>query len=278
MGVDFRWQAGGGGELDAGAAGQLLQSVAELDVLDPHIEGEGVAAFAAAEAMEIARLGKDDEGGRFLLVEGTETLVGAPGLLQLDVLGNDVDDVGALAHLGDGIPGHGSLPSRELHAPFPAPLVGRDWGSSDGPVLRDEHLLVDLDRETIGHAGDEVGHAAGRVVIDTGCELGGKTIGVGDEVGEQGADDVLGPLCVRVLVERSVHAAKEELSQRIGGLADIRRQEDRAAVVDVRGADDVTDEGVDAFPVRGAEDREDLAGHVLHWRSSRRGWRRRGRG
>ena len=61
MSVDFRRQTRRVDELDAGALGELLQCLAELDALDTHVEGEDVAAAAAAEAMEVARLRKDHE-------------------------------------------------------------------------------------------------------------------------------------------------------------------------------------------------------------------------
>jgi hypothetical protein len=56
--------------------------------------------------MEIARLREDDERGRLFLMERAETLVGSPGLLELHVVGDEVDDLGAVPHLRDGIPGH----------------------------------------------------------------------------------------------------------------------------------------------------------------------------
>ena len=120
--------------------------------------------------------------------------------------------------------------------------------------MRDKDLFVDLDGVAIGHAGDEIGHAARGIVVIAGLKLSGQAIGVGHEVGEQRADDVLRPLRVRVFVERSVHAAEEELPQGIGGLSGVgEMSENRAAVGNVRAGDDVGDEGVDASSVRRPE-------------------------
>ena len=61
-------------ELDARALGELLQGLAELDALDTHVEGEDIAAAAAAKAMEVARLREDDEGGVFSWWNGQRPL------------------------------------------------------------------------------------------------------------------------------------------------------------------------------------------------------------
>jgi hypothetical protein len=106
VGIDFRRNGGCGTQLDPGAARQFLQRLPKLDVLDTHVEGERIAALATAEAVEVARVGEHDEGGRLLLVERAETLVGAPGLLELHILRDEVDDIRPLAHFRNGISSH----------------------------------------------------------------------------------------------------------------------------------------------------------------------------
>src|SRR5215212_4252555 len=127
MSVDFRRQTRRIDELDARSLGELLQGVAEFDMLDTHVEGEDIAAAAAAEAMEVSRLGEDHEGGGLFLMKRTEALVGPPGLFELNVIRDQIDDLGAIPHLRDGVPGHGVVPPGE-------PLAPR----SNGPMVRDE--------------------------------------------------------------------------------------------------------------------------------------------
>ena len=209
MSVDLGRQTRCVDELDARALGELLQGLAELDMLDTHVEGEDIAAATAAEAMEIAGLREDDEGGGLFLMERTKTLVGPPGLLELNVVGDEIDDLGAVPHLGDGIPGHVVVLPRK-------PLAPR----SDGPMVRDEDPFVELDRVAVGHARHEIGDAPRGFIVAAGLVLRRKAIGVFEEVRVERADDVLRPLRVRVFVERSVHLTEEELPQRVGGLAE----------------------------------------------------------
>src|SRR5215218_4746811 len=117
MSVDLRRQARCIDQLDARALSELLQGLAELDMLDTHVEGEDIAAAAAAKAMEIARFREDDEGRGLFLMERAETLVGSPGLLELNVVGDEVDDLGAVPHLRHGIPGHAVVLPGETPAP-----------------------------------------------------------------------------------------------------------------------------------------------------------------
>ena len=212
MGVDLRRQARRIDELDARALGELLQGLAKLDALDTHVEGEDIAAAAAAKAMEVARLREDDEGGGLFLMERAETLVGSPGLLELNVVGDEVDDLGAVPHLRDGIPGHVVVLPGETVAP-----------RSDGPMVRDEDRFVELDRVAVGHARHEIGDAPRGFFVAAGSVLRRKAFGVFEEVRVERADDVLRPLRVRVFVERSVHLTEEELPQRVGGLLHMGR-------------------------------------------------------
>src|SRR5215211_7813486 len=105
MSIDLGRQARCVDQFDAGALGQLLQGVAKLNVLDTHVEREDIATAAAAKAMEIARLREDNEGGCLFLMERAETFVGSPGLLELNVVGDEVNDLSAVPHFGNGIPG-----------------------------------------------------------------------------------------------------------------------------------------------------------------------------
>src|SRR5215204_6637595 len=200
MSVDLRRLARCVDQLDAGALGEFLQGFAKLNVLDTHVEGEDVAATAAAKAMEIARFREDDEGGGLFLMERAETLVGSPGLLELNVVGDEVYDFGAVPHLRHGIPGHSVVLPGETPAP-----------RSDGPMVRDEGRFVELDRVAVGHARHEIGNAPRRILIAAGSVLRRKAFGVFEEVRVERADDVLRPLRVRVFVERSVHLTEEEL-------------------------------------------------------------------
>ena len=90
--------------------GPVRQGFTEIDVLDLHVEGEDVAALAAAEAVEVLRVGEDDERGRLLLMERAEPLVAAAGALELHVGADQLDDVGAFADFGDGVASHGVTP------------------------------------------------------------------------------------------------------------------------------------------------------------------------
>ena len=69
----------------------------EADVLHLHDEGEDVAFFVAAEAVEVAVGGVDGEGAGFFLVEGAEAgVVLRAGFAELEVVADDADDVGLL--------------------------------------------------------------------------------------------------------------------------------------------------------------------------------------
>src|SRR5215211_5287304 len=59
-------------ERDRKAVGEPLDRADEVDSLDLLDERDGVAALAAAEALERAAVGRDAEAGRLLLVERAE--------------------------------------------------------------------------------------------------------------------------------------------------------------------------------------------------------------
>ena len=155
-------------------------------------------------------------------MERAETLVGSPGLPELNVVGDEVDDLGAVPHLRDGIPGHSVVLPGEPVSP-----------RSDRPMVRDEDRFVELDRVAVGHARHEIGDAPRGFLVAAGSVLRRKAIGVFEEVRVERADDVLRPLRVRVFVERSVHLTEEELPQRVGGLLHMGRDGDEAGRYEV---------------------------------------------
>ena len=81
------------GQRHVGLLGQCAHRLGEREAVLAHEEAEGVAAHAAAEAVEDALLGIDHEGGRLLAVEGTEALPVLSGLLQIHEAADDFDDV-----------------------------------------------------------------------------------------------------------------------------------------------------------------------------------------
>ncbi len=86
------------GEGDAALGGDDADGLGEADVFHLHDEGEDVALFVAAEAVEVAVGGVDGEGAGFFFVEGAEAgVVLGSGFAQLDVVADDADDVGLVA-------------------------------------------------------------------------------------------------------------------------------------------------------------------------------------
>ena len=85
------------GQRDAQLLRDHADGFGERNVFDLLDEAEDVAGDAAAEAViELAR-GVDGERRRLLAVEGAEAgVVLRAGLLQLDVVADDADDVGLL--------------------------------------------------------------------------------------------------------------------------------------------------------------------------------------
>ena len=67
-----------------------------VDLLD---ESNDVTALTTAEAVPVAELGANVEGGGAFVVEGTQPLERAdPGALEGDMLTDDILDPGALTH------------------------------------------------------------------------------------------------------------------------------------------------------------------------------------
>ena len=81
----------------------------KLTVFKLHDEGEDVAFFVAAEAVEVVVGGVDGEGAGFFFVKGAETgVVLRAGFAQLDVVADDADDVGLLLDGLCEVVGHGA--------------------------------------------------------------------------------------------------------------------------------------------------------------------------
>src|SRR4029079_16759595 len=86
---------------DAGAPGQVLDRAGEVDLLDVLDERDGVARPLAAEAVEEALLTVDGERRRLLAMERAEADPATPHLAQLQVAGDDGDEVGGGLDGGD---------------------------------------------------------------------------------------------------------------------------------------------------------------------------------
>ena len=85
------------GEGDAAFGGDDADGLGEADVLHLHDEGEDVALFVAAEAVEVAVGGVDGEAAGFFFVEGAEAgVVLGSGFAEFEVVADDADDVGLL--------------------------------------------------------------------------------------------------------------------------------------------------------------------------------------
>ena len=87
---------------DAVAAGELLDRLAEGEVVDLAQEADDVAALAAPEAVPGALGGADVERRAALVVEGAQALEAAAARgLERDVVADDLVDPGPLAHEDD---------------------------------------------------------------------------------------------------------------------------------------------------------------------------------
>ena len=103
------------GEGDAAFGGDDADGLGEADVFHLHDEGEDVAFFVAAEAVEVAVGGVDGEGAGFFFVEGAEAgVVLGSGLAELDVVADDADDVGLLLDELSEVVGHGGAGRPDL--------------------------------------------------------------------------------------------------------------------------------------------------------------------
>ncbi len=110
---------------DARLLGQSLDRLGELEMLDLAEEADGVAAGAAPEAVVDALGRRDRERRRLLGVKGAQAAERVvPGLLERQVLRDDLDDVGALAHRLDVV-----LPDPSRHR---TPPLGRATTTSLG--------------------------------------------------------------------------------------------------------------------------------------------------
>ena len=139
----------------SGAVGQRAERLAEINVLHPLDESEGVTPRGTrAKTVPPPPVGKDHERGSFLLVEGAEGFVIPPRLLQRQIGGHEVDNVDPLFHI---IYDRHNAPSPAKATGTPSPLstIGapspgirppgkkegrcpedgdRPWGSSGGPA------------------------------------------------------------------------------------------------------------------------------------------------
>ena len=95
-------------ERDSALGGNDANGFGEADVFKLHDEGEDVAFFVAAEAVEVVVGGVDGEGAGFFFVKRAEAgVVLRAGFAQLDVVADDADDIGLLLDgLGE-VVGHG---------------------------------------------------------------------------------------------------------------------------------------------------------------------------
>ena len=86
-------------QLHAVAPGEHLDGLDEAEVVDLLHERDHVTPLAAAEAVPVAQLRADVEGGGLLVVEGAQALHRAdPARAQRDVLAHDLVETGALSH------------------------------------------------------------------------------------------------------------------------------------------------------------------------------------
>ena len=102
---------------DAELLGHRADGFREGDVLDFLDEGEDVAGDAASEAVEELAGGVHRERRGLLAVEGAESgIVLRAGLLQLDVVADDADDVRLLLDYVREVAGVGHGASRDCEA------------------------------------------------------------------------------------------------------------------------------------------------------------------
>src|SRR5262249_58523807 len=125
-------------EVHAHFAGQLPDRVHEAFSQVALDEGDGVASRLASEALEAAQLRSHMERGGFLLVKRTPRLVAAPGFLELDVAGDNGDDVGPLQDLFN-------LALRNQQEPSPKTVPVRRRAGLGNPVALRVGIQVGLD-------------------------------------------------------------------------------------------------------------------------------------
>ena len=155
-----------GGKLDAGFGGKPLHGFGEAQAFGLLEPFEGAAARAAAEAVIIAPLVLDLEGGRFFLVEGAEAPEHAALAGELDAPADELDEVGPsqdffeqpLAVPHQQLPWAGTLAERAR-----AEQVGKSGGS----------FQVFRRREQVFDGGARLGeiHLAGIALLERGHDL-----------------------------------------------------------------------------------------------------------
>src|SRR5688572_24429440 len=125
MGITFRRRRRTSADLDSDPLRELGQRLAERDALDLLVEGENIAALAAAEAMEGAAFGKDDKRRRLLLVEGAKPLERPPCSLQRHVVANELSYICPGPNFGNCVVSHRWLSRNDW-------LIGDkiDWGEA----------------------------------------------------------------------------------------------------------------------------------------------------
>ena len=227
--ITFLGDAGSVGKINSGAFRELAKRFGKVDFLHLHLEGEDVAAFAAAEAMEILGIRKDDERRCFFLMERAEPFVGSAGFLERRVGADEFDNIGSLANLRDRIMTHGVCPRLNR------------------PVSRHEETLKSLDRKSIGHAGNVINHEAGQGIrAGPWLILDRHFIRMLIVIGAEFQHDMLRTNRVWQLVQWLVHALEQKCTQRIRGFEHFERHRDFAwGRLSVGIADDVDDQRID---------------------------------
>lgn len=92
-------------QVDTSALGQVDHCFSEIDPVHLLDEPEDVASRITAEAFIELKLGIDVEGGSFLPVEGAEAHKVAPGLLQLNMLRDHLDNIDGFSDTLEGFQG-----------------------------------------------------------------------------------------------------------------------------------------------------------------------------
>src|SRR5581483_9397016 len=117
-------------QLDAGLAGQALDGLHEVEVIDLPHELDDVARRLAPEAVVQTLLGVDREGGRFLRVERAQAYPATPDLLERHVLAGHLHEVDRGLHPGHVFvhDPHGRTLARLVPLPVRAPRYPPNGG------------------------------------------------------------------------------------------------------------------------------------------------------
>ena len=81
--------------------GQTTNSLGELEVFNVHQKTDGIACFAAAEALKDLLGGTDGKGRRLFFVKRTARHEIASALLEGHITADHINDVGTLKQTGD---------------------------------------------------------------------------------------------------------------------------------------------------------------------------------